>query len=101
MVFDEYATLLLLTLAGFGAPFLYARLPDPVPEPSRAGHWLHVQREDWPILLRALVPSLCIATGAGLSIQFLNLFFSHVHQLDPPPTRPAARSATCWSCSPA
>jgi hypothetical protein len=24
---------------------------------------------------------LCIATGAGLSIQFLNLFFSHVHQL--------------------
>ena len=27
------------------------------------------------------MPTLCIATGAGLSIQFLNLFFSHVYQL--------------------
>jgi predicted MFS family arabinose efflux permease len=31
--------------------------------------------------MRALIPTICIATGAGLSIQFLNLFFSHVHQL--------------------
>ena len=36
-----------------------------------------------PVLLRALVPTLCIATGAGLSIQFLNLFFSNVYQLKP------------------
>ena len=82
-VLDEHAALLLLTLAGFGAPFLFARLPDPVPAaPAVRRHWLHVHRADRPLLLRALVPSLCIATGAGLSIQFLNLFFSHVHQLD-------------------
>ena len=81
LVFDEHATLLVLTLAGFGAPFLYARLPDPVPEVRPVGHWLHIERDDWPILTRALVPTLCIATGAGLSIQFLNLFFSHVYHL--------------------
>ena len=81
LVLDEYATLLVLTIAGFGAPFLYTRLPDPVPEEKSAKHWLHVHREDWPILTRALLPTLCIATGAGLSIQFLNLFFSHVHHL--------------------
>jgi predicted MFS family arabinose efflux permease len=81
LVFDEYATLLVLTLAGFGAPFLYARLPDPVPEKKPTGHWLHIHRDDWPVLTRALLPTLCIATGAGLSIQFLNLFFSHVYQL--------------------
>ena len=80
-VFDEYSTLLLLTLAGFGAPFLYARLPDPVPEKRATGHWLHVRRDDWPLLARALLPTLCIATGAGLSIQFLNLFFSSVFNL--------------------
>lgn len=45
-------------------------------------HWLHVHREDFPVLLRAMLPTLCIATGAGLSIQFLNLFFSNVYQLD-------------------
>ena len=82
LVFDEYAALLVLTLAGFGAPFLYARLPDPVPESKPTGHWLHVQRADWPILTRAVLPTLCIATGAGLSIQFLNLFFKHVYQMD-------------------
>jgi predicted MFS family arabinose efflux permease len=82
LVFDEYTTLLILTLAAFASPFLYARLPDPVPEKSdSARHWLHIHREDWPVLTRALIPTVCIATGAGLSIQFLNLFFSHVHQL--------------------
>jgi predicted MFS family arabinose efflux permease len=81
LVFDEYATLLTLTLVACAAPFFYVRLPDPVPETQSAKHWLHIHREDWPVLLRALLPTLCIATGAGLSIQFLNLFFSHVFQL--------------------
>ncbi len=82
LTFDEHSTLLVLTLCGLGAPFLYARLPDPVPAEKSTRHWLHVQREDRPVLLRAIVPSICIATGAGLSIQFLNLFFSSVYQLD-------------------
>ncbi len=81
MVFDEHATLLILTLIACAAPIFYARLPDPVPEKTTSHHWLHIHREDWPLLLRSLVPTLCIATGAGLSIQFLNLFFSHVHQV--------------------
>ncbi len=81
MVFDEHATLLILTLVACAAPFFYAKLPDPVPEKTTSYHWLHIHREDWPLLLRSLVPTLCIATGAGLSIQFLNLFFSHVHHV--------------------
>lgn len=81
VVFNEYTTLLVLTLAAFAAPVFYWKLPDPVPEGPQANHWLHIHREDWPVLTRALLPTLCIATGAGLSIQFLNLFFSHVHQL--------------------
>lgn len=80
-VLDEYATLLVLTIAGFGAPFLFARLPDPPPESQQVRHWLHMHKEDFPILLRALLPSLVIATGAGLSIQFLNLFFHSVHSV--------------------
>lgn len=82
LVLNEYSTLLILTFCGLGAPFLYARLPDPVPGKKSTRHWLHVHREDFPVLLRALLPTLCIATGAGLSIQFLNLFFSNVYQLD-------------------
>lgn len=78
---DVHATLLLLTLAGFGAPFLLVRLPDPEAAERRDRNWLRVRREDRPVLFRVLLPSLCIATGAGLSIQFLNLFFSHVFQM--------------------
>jgi predicted MFS family arabinose efflux permease len=81
LVFDEYSTLLILTLAACTAPLLYLRLPDPVPVQTHVKHWLHIHREDWPVLARSLAPTLCIATGAGLSIQFLNLFFSHVHHL--------------------
>jgi predicted MFS family arabinose efflux permease len=80
-VLDEYATLLVLTIAGFGAPFFFLRLPDPAPERSGVRHWLHMQKEDFPVLFKALLPSLVIATGAGLSIQFLNLFFSSVHHV--------------------
>ncbi len=83
ILLDVHATLLVLTLAGFGAPFLYLRLPDPPSAQAQLRHWTHVHREDLPKLMRALLPNLCIATGAGLSIQFLNLFFSHVHGLTP------------------
>ena len=81
VLLDEHATLLILTLMGFGAFFLFRKLPDPVPEKPPDGHWLHIHRDDMPLLVRALVPTFCIATGAGLSIQFLNLFFSSVHHL--------------------
>lgn len=81
VMLDEYATLVVLTIAGLGAPFLYAQLPDPAPEAHGSRHWLHVHRQDLPILFRSLLPSIVIATGAGLSIQFLNLFFNQVHHL--------------------
>ena len=80
---DVHATLLLLTVAGFGAPFLYLRLPEAAPLEKMRTHWLHVRRDDRARLLGALLPSILMATGAGLSIQFMNLFFSHVHGLSP------------------
>ncbi|MFM7183013.1 MAG: MFS transporter [Verrucomicrobiales bacterium] len=80
---DVHATLLILTLAGFGAPLLYLRLPEAAPLEKLQTHWLHVRREDRARLLGALLPSILMATGAGLSIQFMNLFFSHVHGLSP------------------
>jgi predicted MFS family arabinose efflux permease len=79
--FDEHTTLLVLTLIAGAAPFCYARIPDAPARRKRVHHWLHIPRSEWPVLTKALIPTLCIATGAGLSIQFLNLFFSNVHSL--------------------
>ena len=81
VILDEYSTLLILTLAAFAAPWFHHRLPDPPATVNAGRSWFHIDRADWPVLGRALVPTVCIATGAGLSIQFLNLFFSHAHQL--------------------
>jgi hypothetical protein len=36
---------------------------------------------DWGLIAKALIPALVIATGAGLTIPFINLFFSRVHDL--------------------
>jgi hypothetical protein len=85
LVLDTHATLFLLTLAGFGAPFFFARLPNAMGPGQEGGpaDRPRLNRSDLGLLTRALVPSICIAVGAGLSIQFMNLFFSHVHGMGP------------------
>lgn len=37
---------------------------------------------DWFLIFKALVPTLIIATGAGLTIPFISLFFDKVHHVD-------------------
>jgi Major Facilitator Superfamily len=37
---------------------------------------------DWYIIIKALVPTLIIAVGAGLTIPFIGLFFFKIHGLD-------------------
>ena len=36
---------------------------------------------DWWLIFKALIPTLIIATGAGLTIPFISLFFDKVHHL--------------------
>ncbi len=36
---------------------------------------------DWRLIAKALLPALVIATGAGLTIPFINLFFARVHDM--------------------
>ena len=37
---------------------------------------------NWALLLKAIVPTLIIAIGAGLTIPFINLFFFHNFEID-------------------
>ena len=37
---------------------------------------------DWALLLKAIIPTLIIAIGAGLTIPFINLFFYHNFEVD-------------------
>lgn len=86
-LFDEEFILLLFSILGFGGLFFL----------SRISHFNEVSIEDdkdfkqkndknkkpgWGLIMKALFPTLIIATGAGLTIPFISLFFDKVHHID-------------------
>ncbi len=83
--FDEQFILILFSLFGFGGLYYLRKIKNfnelsqefssPEIKPSIS------KKTDWPLVFRALVPTLIIATGAGLTIPFISLFFDQVHQL--------------------
>jgi MFS family permease len=83
--FDEQFVLVLFSLLGFGGLY-FLRKTRHYAEIYREKIELHgpgfVRRKtEWPLVTRALVPTLIIATGAGLTIPFISLFFEKVHSL--------------------
>lgn len=88
VIFDEQFILVLFSLLGAGGLFFLMRTAKykeaaiesqfddqtelfPTPE-----------KTEWWLITKALVPTLIIATGAGLTIPFISLFFEHVHGMD-------------------
>lgn len=41
----------------------------------------NLKEYDWKIIIKALVPTVIIALGAGFTIPFMSLFFSNVHNM--------------------
>jgi hypothetical protein len=41
----------------------------------------NLHKPNWWIIIKALIPTLIIATGAGLTIPFISLFFDRVHHM--------------------
>lgn len=80
VLFSERNMLIGISIASFmGIAFIRAaRQPEitnkEVHETKSAGY-------DWSLIAKALIPALIVATGAGLTIPFINLFFSRVHHL--------------------
>lgn len=80
--FDEQFILLLFSVIGFGGFFFLLRtkgfkeISVDTDRPT-----IKNQTTDWNLILKALIPTLIIATGAGLTIPFISLFFDKVHNL--------------------
>ncbi|MEI6020268.1 MAG: MFS transporter [Bacteroidota bacterium] len=84
IVFDEQFILLLFSVMGFGGIYYLKRIVnfneiqiDEKQEVESAKE----NKTDWPIVFKALIPTLIIATGAGLTIPFISLFFDEVHHV--------------------
>ncbi len=77
--FDEQNILIIFSLLGFlGIYFLIRhkfteRIREKENEPARP------HATNWKLIIKALFPTLIIATGAGLTIPFISLFFEKVH----------------------
>lgn len=83
-IFDEHFVLILFSVLGFGGCFyLFKSVKhiEIVDEEKTIDKQVN-QKTDWKLIIKALVPTLIIATGAGLTIPFISLFFNDVHHLD-------------------
>jgi len=77
---NEGKILLLISTFGFlGVYFLLKIKVDIVVPIKERFQWYSY---DWPLIIKAIFPTLVIAVGAGLTIPFINLFFFHNFEID-------------------
>ena len=81
-LFDEKLILQIISLLGlFGVLFVFnLKNIEHVPKISKSR--FNLKDFDWKLIFKALIPTMIIAIGAGLTIPFVGLFFYKIHGLD-------------------
>jgi hypothetical protein len=77
---DEGAILLFISSIGFLGLYYLTKMKVDMVSPLKKDFLR--QSYDWDLLLKAIIPTLIIALGAGLTIPFINLFFYHNFKVD-------------------
>jgi len=81
-LFDEQFILILFSILGFGGMLFLFKIKNFVEISTDDTKQINQPRvTDWKLIFKALIPTLIIATGAGLTIPFISLFFDQVHNL--------------------
>lgn len=81
-LFDEKFILQIISILGFIGVFFIFSIKTNESVPQKTKSRLDLRDFDWKIILRALIPTMIIAIGAGLTIPFIGLFFYKIHGLD-------------------
>jgi fucose permease len=85
-IWDEYHIILLFILISLSAIYMISRMKESTPRSASSEFTRNFSSllldYDWILLIKALVPTLLIAVGAGLTIPFINLFFYSVFNMD-------------------
>jgi MFS family permease len=83
-LFNEQNILILFSSMGLmGLFFLYRnQFDEKIEEIFKENNNHKAHATNWKLILKALIPTLIIATGAGLTIPFISLFFEKVHGLN-------------------
>jgi len=81
-LFDEKFILQIISILGFLSALTIFSIKKKENIPKLTKKRRYLGEFDWPIILKALIPTLIIAIGAGLTIPFIGLFFFKIHGLD-------------------
>ncbi|HEV7232335.1 MAG TPA: MFS transporter [Bacteroidia bacterium] len=79
VLFNEKSLLYGITLLSFMGLFCLSQVKIREQIPEAKPVFKGSVKADWNIIIRALVPTLIIAVGAGFTIPFISLFFANVH----------------------
>ena len=81
--FDEEKILIIFSILGFGGLYFMSKVKivERIDDHHAPKKIIKKERLDWVLIIKGLVPTLIIATGAGLTIPFISLFFDQVHHL--------------------
>lgn len=84
ILFSEKNILIIFSIMGFGGLLILFRTKfnEQINENTNPSKIENSNPTDWSLIVKALIPTLIIATGAGLTIPFISLFFDKVHHLD-------------------
>jgi hypothetical protein len=84
-IFTDKVLLQLFSVLGLGALFFLSRIKivEKLPETNiNETKIAQINSYDWDLIAKASIPTLLVATGAGLAIPFMNLFFYNTFGLD-------------------
>jgi predicted MFS family arabinose efflux permease len=82
VIFSERNLLLSLSLLSFVGVYFLLKVRSSESIPKLEGiKKLSLKDYDWPTITKALIPTLIIAVGAGLTIPFIGIFFFNVHHV--------------------
>lgn len=81
-LFDEKLILQIICSIGFIGTFFIFNIKHTENLPVLTKKRTNLKEFDWKTIFKALIPTLIIAVGAGLTIPFIGLFFYKIHHLD-------------------
>jgi hypothetical protein len=85
LFFNEKMVLIVFSVSGFLGVWMMSKvqLEEKTVERKKTETKTKGKKKyDWFLITKALIPTLIIATGAGLTIPFISLFFKEVHNFD-------------------
>lgn len=81
-LFDERTMLQIVATLAFLGIFFVSRIPNREQLSQKVPLRKITRDYDWGTILRAIIPTLIIAIGAGFTIPVISLFFLNVHGVD-------------------